>query len=71
MSAFAHQPTITLEIKRCWECGAFWAIENGRTGTCPCCAQRKIDRAYADEKKLEHRLNAQKAATTRALRGKR
>ena len=61
---------LTLKVERCYACGHFWAWET-RVGSakCPVCAQRKLDEAAAEVKQLEHRLNAQKAATTRA--GKR
>lgn len=64
MSEFNHQPTLTLETHRCWECGRFWAIEKGFTinsGTCPHCARRDLDKAEADRATLER--------SNRALRG--
>lgn len=66
-----HQPTIALSIERCWECGSFWALEQGKNGKCPHCARRAIDAAYEESKQLEKRLNAQKAATSRAAKGRR
>ncbi len=67
MSEFSHTPTIVLDIRRCWQCGAFWALEKSKgNGTCPCCARRASDAAEEEKLGLVRQLNAQKAATTRA-----
>jgi len=61
-----YQPSITLTVNRCYDCGNFWSCE--KTGVCPVCATRKIDASYAHQTHLEKRLAAQKSATTRAKR---
>ena len=68
-AVFNHTPTIVLDIRRCWQCGAFWALEKSKgDGTCPCCARRAADSAEAERITLIRRLNSQKAATSRLSR---
>lgn len=67
-----HNPKITLAVQRCYDCGTFWACETrSGSGRCPICAERKIFAAHEEQAKLEKRLNAQKAATSRAAKGRR
>ncbi len=64
--------TISMSVQRCYDCGTFWACETrSGSGRCPICAGRKIDAAHEEQAKLEKRLNAQKAATSRAAKGRR
>lgn len=66
-----HAPKIRLAVERCHACGSYWACERRGSRTCPLCAQRKVEAAEAEVTALTHRLNAQKAATARAGKGKR
>ena len=65
--------TVSLKVERCYECGSVWACETrgGGRPRCPCCAGRIIDAARAERDEFERKLNAQKAATTRAAKGRK
>jgi hypothetical protein len=62
MSDFRREYYITFTDKRCSECGVFWAIEQGKWATCPCCAARSAARFEDQILKLERRVkNLRKA----------
>jgi len=43
-NTFEYKPEITLVVQRCYECGRYWAHENSVSGTCPKCAQDRINK---------------------------
>jgi hypothetical protein len=66
-----HAPKVRLVVERCWTCGSFWGCERRGARVCPVCATRKLGEAEHEVKALTHRLNAQKAATARAGKGRK
>lgn len=68
MSAFNHQPSITLSTHRCHDCGLFYAIED-RIAQCPYCASRRIGNAYDEANAAKRSANSLRGALTR-LRNK-
>lgn len=66
-----HAPKVRLVVERCWECGAYWGCERRGARICPLCATRKVVEAEGKVAAITHRLNAQKAATARAGKGRK
>ncbi len=67
-----HESKLTLTIKRCWDCGRFWACEAYSVGgECPSCAQAKRDALVTEIKNLELTVRALRGALTTAKRRKR
>ena len=64
---------VTLQRRRCWECGRFWAYETFREGDpqCPVCAGRAIKRLQATVDKLQRGVNALRGALARMRKGRR
>lgn len=58
---FTVKPDITIDVRRCDECGCWWGLEKYCSGKCPLCADRAVDRA---NKRTDH---AERQA--RGLRG--
>jgi predicted Zn-ribbon and HTH transcriptional regulator len=71
VTTLGHDVKILLTVERCFDCGSLWATEQGKRGTCPHCAQDRINRAVGNQNAIERKLKAQKAATSRAARRRR
>ena len=56
-----YNPDIDLEVKRCFDCGRYYAIEEQRGTTCPVCAHETLRKNYVEMSRLER--------SNRALRG--
>jgi hypothetical protein len=56
---------IKLQVDRCYDCGRFWALEVTVTGTCPRCAQQKVERAWDETKTAQRSASALRAALAR------
>jgi hypothetical protein len=63
--------THALEVKRCYQCGRYWAREETAPGQggCPGCLEETRRRHIEEIELLKRRLVSQRGATTRA--GKR
>ena len=62
---------VRLDVRRCYECGRWWAYESYGPGSaeCPVCARRTLDRLINDQEKLNRTINALRGALTRAKAG--
>lgn len=71
---FTAQPQITLDARRCWDCGRLWAFERGFQRAnylhCPNCAGERIEAAKQSEARANRRANALSGALTRLKRAK-
>lgn len=66
--------TIHFVEKRCYTCGAWWAVETDRNfacNECPVCAGAKVKKAREELAALERSAQALRGAITRSRRGKR
>jgi len=63
---------IKLDLRRCYECGRWWALEvyANSSHECPSCAGRTIARKNDEIAKLERRIRSLKGAATRRKRVK-
>jgi len=68
MATFEHRVDITLAVQRCYECGRYWAHENAVSGTCPTCAQDRIDRLVEEANKHDRAVASLRGALTKAKR---
>jgi predicted RNA-binding Zn-ribbon protein involved in translation (DUF1610 family) len=68
MATFEHRVDITLAVQRCYNCGRYWAHENAVSGTCPTCAQDKIERLVNDVTRHERAAASLRGALTKAKR---
>jgi hypothetical protein len=64
-SPLKHTFEVEITLTRCYDCGQFYGSESG-VKRCPRCSGERIDRLLEEHTKLERKLNAQKAATSRA-----
>ena len=58
-------PEIIIDIQRCYNCGRFWGTERGISGTCPRCADTKIEQANDRVKAMERSIRSLRGAITR------
>lgn len=58
----AIRPDITLEARRCDDCGRWWALEKYASGRCPLCADRAIDRANKRADRAERQVRGLRGA---------
>lgn len=63
-------PAIEVDVTRCYECGRWWGIERGEEGTCPRCAQAKIDRAWEETKTAQRSAAAARGAAARKIKAR-
>jgi hypothetical protein len=67
-----HSVTVQLDITRCYDCGRFWAIEQGYRGDCPHCAKNKRSERFEALEHAERSIASLRGALTKAKkRGKR
>jgi len=60
---------LTLEMRRCHECGRYWAFDSFHSPSraeCPACAGRQITRLYKRIGEMERTIIALKGALTKA-----
>lgn len=65
MSDYQHTPSITLSVRRCHECGRFYAVESFPQCRCPYCAERKVEEAHKAQAKAERSASALRGALSR------
>jgi hypothetical protein len=67
------QETISLKVRRCYECGNYWAVEGRVCGAprCPICAGVAVDGANQRADKAERSARSLRGALTRARRRRR
>lgn len=66
MATLTHKPEIDLHVTRCFDCGRYWALENAVSGTCPKCAQGRIDRLIAESNKHDRAVASLRGSLTKA-----
>jgi hypothetical protein len=57
---------VALIIRRCHECGRYWALDNSAPGRCPCCAERRADSLVTALAAAERVNRALRGALTKA-----
>lgn len=67
------QETIALKIRRCYECGNYWAVEVRASGIprCPVCTGVAVDDANQRAYKAERSARSLRGALTRVRRRRR
>jgi hypothetical protein len=70
MSDLELKPVIPLETRRCYDCGRWYAFEQGWAHCCNCpyCANRDVARARAERAELERSNRSLRGALTRRRR---
>ena len=58
-------PSIKMLEHRCYMCGSFWCLEEGKSGRCPVCAGRLLDTKDLNMQNAVRSLRAYKAAAKR------
>jgi predicted nucleic acid-binding Zn-ribbon protein len=56
---------ITLDEKRCYNCGRWWAIEAYMTGTCPNCAGDELKKVCAERAHMRKVIQGLRGALKR------
>lgn len=65
---FTAKPDITIDVRRCDECGRWWGLEKFCSGDCPLCAHRAIDRANKRADHAERQVRGMRGAMKRKTR---
>jgi len=63
-------PNLTLEVRRCHDCGRWWAAETARSVRCPICADQTVARYLERAEAAERRMRAMRGALTRPSKRK-
>ena len=71
MSYFKHTNEINLDIHRCYDCGRFWALEQGWPGDCPNCARRSQNEKLEESDAKDRTIAALRGALTKAKKTRR
>lgn len=65
MIEYPHQPTIILAVRRCYECGRFWALEKAVEGSCPSCEARRRHMRMEEEDAKDRTIRSLRGAITK------
>jgi hypothetical protein len=68
VSVLALNPQVNIETHRCYECGRWWALEQGWDGDCPGCAHTKRMERYEALESALRSIRSLKGALTKAKR---
>jgi hypothetical protein len=59
---------VTLDTRRCYDCGRWWASEPGIPGDCPICTRRDKDKRWEEYEAQARTIIALRGALTKAKR---
>lgn len=62
---------VKLQCHRCYDCGAYWAIESFRASSaiCPLCAGERNEKKAGEITRLNHQIAGLKGALKKAKKG--
>ncbi len=62
---FQHQPQIALDVRRCWGCGRYYAVETDRRSECPYCIRDSLEKEQRENQRLTRTIRSLRGAVTR------
>lgn len=58
-------PQVALEVRQCFDCGRWYAVERAKAAICPYCASERVRQAVAHQEAAERSAAATRGALSR------